>query len=168
MLLDVAGCNADGVRDIRFGPGFFEAALVGFQVSEMEEIPGPDVFEEDLVLVVVKEYLEIFAAADTVVVVAFGAYEYVLPEFRYRTDIVTVGTFGPESFGGFFFFSRAGQDAFFDASEPTALAFLALSFIAGQIRFKIVFVLHLWSFVVNSLMYRRQANLAFAANQFGG
>src|SRR5581483_12076844 len=77
--------------------------------------------------------------------VTFRAYEDILPQFRDGADIVTIGTFGPKTFRRLLFLCRAGQDAFFNAPEPTALTFFTLSFVTGEIRFKIVVVLHYWS-----------------------
>ena len=78
---------------------------------------------------------------------AFGAYEKILPQLRDRTDVVAIGAFGPKTFRRLLLFRGAGQNAFFDASEPTALAFLALPLIPGQVRFKIVVMFHGLMFV---------------------
>jgi hypothetical protein len=110
----------------------------------MEEIFGSDVLEENFVLIVVEKNLEIFGAADPVVMTAFRADKQVLPQFRNGTDEIAVGTFCPETFGRLLFFCRGGQNTLFDAPEPTALGLFTLSFIACQVRFKIFFVLHLW------------------------
>src|SRR6185437_1192904 len=142
VVFDVAGGNANGIGDVGLGPGLFKAALVGLEIGKMKEVLGADVLEKDFILVIVVEDLEIFGAADAMVVVAFGTNEDVLPQFGYGTDIITIGAFGPESFRCLLFFRRAGQDTLFYAAEPTTLTFFTLSLVSGQIRFKIVVILH--------------------------
>ena len=46
MLPNVTCRDTDGVRNIGLCPGFFQAALIGFQVGEVEEVLGPDVLEK--------------------------------------------------------------------------------------------------------------------------
>ena len=58
--------------------------MVGFKVGELQKIPGPDLFEQDAVFVVVEDDLEVFATADAVVVLAFQADEEVFPEVADR------------------------------------------------------------------------------------
>jgi hypothetical protein len=92
-------------------------------------------------LIVVKKYLKVFRAADAMVVIAFRAYEEVFPQFGDGAYIVAIRALGPEALGSFLFFGCACQNAFFDAPEPTALAFFTLSFIPCQVCFK-VFLFH--------------------------
>src|ERR1700761_800350 len=75
MLPDLTDGDTDGIGDIGLGPGLFQTFAIGFQIGEMEEILGTYILEEDIVLVVVKEDLEIFRAADPVMMIAFRADE---------------------------------------------------------------------------------------------
>jgi hypothetical protein len=142
MFFQVSHGYADGIGDIGLGTGLFETPLVRLQVGKMQEVLGTDVLEQDVVLVIIKKDLKILGAADPVMVIAFGADEQAFPQFRDRTYIIAIRAFCPKPFRSFFFFSRAGQDAFFDALEPTGLAFLGLSIVPRQVRFKIIFLLH--------------------------
>jgi hypothetical protein len=63
-----------------------------------------------------------------------------------RTDIIAIRTLSPESFGSFFFFGSAGQNAFPDPFEPTAFTFLTKPIIACKVRFKIIISFHATGF----------------------
>src|SRR6185312_649760 len=104
VLFYLSRGDADRVGDLGLRPGLFQSFLVRFQIGEMQEILGPDVLEKHLILVVIEKDLEVFCASYAVMVVAFGTYEKIFPEFGYRTDIVAVGAFGPETFGGLLLF----------------------------------------------------------------
>ena len=61
----------------------------------MEKVLGAYILKENIVFVVIEKNIEVFIAANTVMVAAFWAHEEVLPQFRYRTYIITAWTFGP-------------------------------------------------------------------------
>jgi hypothetical protein len=170
VLFDIAHRDPDGVGDLRLGPGLFQPLLIGLQIGEMKKVLRTDVLEQDLILIVVEQEIEVFCAADPMMVRALGANEDVFPQFRNGTDIVAVGALRPKPLRRFLLLCRAGENTFFDASEPTALAFLTLSFIAGQIRFKIVVMFHGLIFVFchsNGLLFGAATARLHPAN-FGG
>src|SRR5580692_2186020 len=85
--------------------------------------------------------------------ITFGTYEQAFPQLRYRTYVIAIRTFGPQPFWRFFFFSRTGQNAFFDALEPATFTFLTLPIIPGKVRLKIIFMFHVFSICLfNGLM----------------
>ena len=108
----------------------------------MQEVLRPDILEQDLVLIVVKKDLKIFRAADPVMMRAFRANKNIFPQLRNGTDVIAVGALRPKTFRCFLLFRGTRQNAFFDASEPTALALLTLSLISRQVGFKIVVMFH--------------------------
>ena len=56
------------------------------------------------VLLVVKNYVVVFVAADAVMVIAFGTYKKGFTKVGNSADVITVRALGPKSFRRFFFF----------------------------------------------------------------
>jgi len=105
--------------------------LIRLQIGETEKIARTDILKQFFVLLVIKNDLVIFIAADTVVLAAFGTYEQRFPQIGDGTDVIAFRTLCPKSLRGFFFFRGRGGDSFLQALKPTGLGLFCLSFFTG-------------------------------------
>ena len=95
--------HGNGVMDIRFGIGFLEPGLIGFQVYKAQLVFRFDMSEQFFVNVVIKQDLKILLAANAVMIVAFGANIFAFVQFRYCTGVFAIRALGPQAFRGIFF-----------------------------------------------------------------